>query len=104
MTGRVTRTGESGAQVELSNGIEAYIRPQEFADGMDGRPEALEAGQEITAKVIRVESRERKVELSIRRFDRDEERRMLKQYVNNTQGPMTLGDVLQQAQAENKGE
>jgi len=104
VTGRVTRTGESGAQVELSNGIEAYIRPQEFADGMDGRPEALEAGQEITAKVIRVESRERKVELSIRRFDRDEERRMLKQYVNNTQGPMTLGDVLQQAQAENKGE
>lgn len=104
VTGRITRVGDHGAQVELANGIEAYIRPQEFSETIDGKPQALEPGQEVTGKIIRIDSRERKAELSIRRHDRDEERRMLKRYGGQHQQPLTLGDVLQEAQAESDDE
>ena len=100
VTGRITRVGDHGAQVELNMGVEAYVRPQEISENVV----VLEPGQEIAAKVMRVDLRERKVELSIRRYERDEERRMMKQYGNNQQELQTLGDMLQQAQQENHKE
>jgi small subunit ribosomal protein S1 len=99
VTARITRVGENGVQAELADGFEAYVRPQEFSEDLEGKPEGMAVGQEITGKIIRVDVRERKAELSIRRYDRDEERRMLKQYVGQ-QKPMTLGDMLKAQEAD----
>jgi small subunit ribosomal protein S1 len=100
VTGRVTRAGEHGVQLELTSGLEAYIRPQELSEDTQGNSHLPEPGQEITAKVLRTDSRERKLELSARRYDRDEERKMLKRYAGHNQEPLTLGDILQEAQTE----
>jgi len=100
VTGRVTRVGDNGAQIELSSGIEAYVRPQEISDVVT----VFEPGQEVSAKVMRVDLRERKVELSIRRHDREEERRMMKQYGGNQPEMQTLGDMFKNAQLEHHKE
>lgn len=104
VSGRVTRVGEHGVQVELQNGVEAFVRPTELSEDALGNETHPEPGQEITAKVIRVDARERRVELSIRRFDREEERRMIRQYDGKRQEPLTLGDVLRDASQETHAE
>jgi len=97
LTGRVTRAGEHGVQLELQNGMEGYVRPQEFSEDAEGNPQIPVPGQDVTGKVLRVDTRERKAELSIRRHDRDEERQMIKRYAGQNQDRLTLGDILQES-------
>jgi len=100
LTGRVTRLGENGAVIELASGLEGFVRSSELAEeDAQGQAVKLAAGQEITAKVLRIDARERRVDLSIRRYDRDQERQMLKRYAGQNQEPLTLGDVLIDSEA-----
>jgi len=49
---------------------------------------------------VRLDARERRVELSVRKHDREEERQMLKRYAGQNQQPLTLGEVLVEAETE----
>jgi small subunit ribosomal protein S1 len=100
VTGRIVRSGESGLTLELTSGIEAHIRQSELSEDALGRVQIPAVGEEVTAKVVRVDARERRVELSVRKQDRDEERQMLKRYAGQNQQPLTLGDVLVEAESE----
>jgi small subunit ribosomal protein S1 len=94
LTGKVTKVGDGGVVIDLGSGIEGFVRSHEMAEDLDGDTHKLAVGEEVTGKVMRVDARERRVDLSIRRFDRDEERQMLKRYAGNNQEPLTLADVL----------
>jgi small subunit ribosomal protein S1 len=100
VTGRVVRSGESGLALELTSGIEAYIRQSELSEDALGRVQIPAVGDEVSAKVIRLDPRERRVDLSVRKHDREEERQMLKRYAGQNQRPLTLGDVLVEAESE----
>ncbi len=100
VTGRVIRSGESGIMLELPSGIEAHIRQSELSEDAMGRVHVPAAGEEITAKIVRVDARERRVDLSVRRHDKDEERHLMKRYGGHHQQPLTLGDVLVEAEPE----
>jgi len=104
VSGRVIRTGESGLVLELTNGIEGHIRQSELSEDGLGRVMIPAVGEEVSAKIVRVDARERRVELSVRRHDRDEERTMLKRYAGQNQQPLTLGDVLVEAEPESPNE
>ena len=49
-------------------------------------------GDVVTASVIRVEKKPRRIEISVRKHDRKEERRLLKQYRDSGEG-VSLADV-----------
>src|SRR5262249_44164053 len=100
VAGRVVRSGESGLTLELTSGIEAHIRQSELSEDALGRVQIPAVGDEVTAKVTRVDPRERRVDLSVRKQDRDEERQLLKRYAGKNQQPLTLGDVLVEADSE----
>ncbi len=104
VTGHIIRTSESGLAIELPNGIEAFIRQSELSEDGLGRTQAPSVGEEITAKITRIDPRERRVDLSARKHDRDEERHLLKRYAGQNQQPLTLGDVLVEAESENNDE
>jgi len=104
VTGRVIRSGESGLTLELSSGLEGHIRQSELSEDALGRVQIPVAGEEVSAKVVRIDARERRVDLSVRRQDRDEERQMLKRYAGQNQQPLTLGDVLVEAEPETPSE
>jgi small subunit ribosomal protein S1 len=104
VAGRVIRSGESGLTLELTNGIEGHIRQSELSEDALGRVQTPAVGEEVAAKVLRIDARERRVELSVRRHDRDEERQMLKRYAGQNQQPLTLGDVLVEAETETPNE
>src|SRR5439155_20635805 len=92
--GRVVRSGESGLTLELASGVEAQIRQSELSEDSLGRVQVPAIGEDVSAKVIRLDARERRVDLSVRKHDREEERQMLKRYAGQNQQPLTLGDVL----------
>ncbi len=100
VTGRVVRSGESGLTLELTSGVEAHIRQSELSEDALGRVQIPAVGEEVSAKVVRIEPRERRVDLSVRKHDREEERQMLKRYAGQNQRPLTLGDVLVEAEPE----
>ena len=49
-------------------------------------------GEPITAFVLKINKKDRKVELSIRRYEREQERELLKKYSGNNARP-TLGEA-----------
>ena len=88
----------------LPGDVEASVRRQELAQDMEGKEQIPEVGQYVTAKVMRVDPKERRVELSIRRYERDEERQMVARYAGQNQGRLTLGDVLIESETEEPAE
>lgn len=103
ITGRVIRVAEGGAFVDAGNGIEAFVRQNELAEDGERNPIFPEIGQEATGKVTRVDARERRVELSIRKYDREQERQMLRRFDGRGQS-LTLGDVLMEQQQQDSPE
>jgi small subunit ribosomal protein S1 len=69
--GKVLRTAQFGAFVEIAEGVEGLCHVSEATDG-HGAPVKLEQGQEMEFKIIRMNPEEKKVALSIRAVSGDE--------------------------------
>jgi small subunit ribosomal protein S1 len=92
--GKVSRVSDAGIAVDLGSGVEGFVRRMELSETAEGEPEIPAVGAEVSGKITRLDARERRVDLSIRKHDREEERRMLKRYSGHNQEPLTLGEVL----------
>jgi len=67
--GIVTKITAFGAFVELENGIEALVHVTELSDQPFGKvEEVISKGQEVTAKVIKVDPEHKKIALSIKEY------------------------------------
>ena len=100
VTGKVTQVNDRGVTLDLGAGIEANIRESELSEDAEGEPVKPEIGAEIVGKISRVDVKERRLEVSVRRYDREEEKRMLKRYSGQNQEPLRLGDVLLDANSD----
>ncbi|MGD0367426.1 MAG: 30S ribosomal protein S1 [Acidobacteriaceae bacterium] len=93
--GKVLRTAQFGAFVEVAEGVEGLCHVSEATDG-HGVPVKLEQGQEHDFKIIRMNQEEKKVALSIRAVSGDEASRAdveaYKQPVSSS--TTTLGDLV----------
>ncbi|MFZ0689430.1 MAG: 30S ribosomal protein S1 [Acidobacteriaceae bacterium] len=93
--GKVLRTAQFGAFVEIAEGVEGLCHVSEATDG-HGAPVKLEQGQEYDFKIIRMNQEEKKVALSIRAVSGDEASRAdveaYKQPVSSS--TTTLGDLV----------
>ncbi|HEX4008137.1 MAG TPA: 30S ribosomal protein S1 [Acidobacteriaceae bacterium] len=69
--GKVLRTAQFGAFVEIAEGVEGLCHVSEATDG-HGAPAKLEQGQEMDFKIIRMNQEEKKVALSLRAVSGDE--------------------------------
>jgi small subunit ribosomal protein S1 len=93
--GKVLRTAQFGAFVEIAEGVEGLCHVSEATDG-HGAPIKLEQGSEHEFKIIRMNQDEKKVALSIRAVSGDEASRAdveaYKQPVSSS--TTTLGDLV----------
>jgi small subunit ribosomal protein S1 len=99
INGTISKVADFGLFVKLEGGFEGFIRANEIQakgskfDDAPVVPSALyKEGDAVTATVIKVNKKDRKVDLSIRRFERNEERELLKKY-SGKHDRMTIGDV-----------
>jgi small subunit ribosomal protein S1 len=69
VSGVVTKTTAFGAFVQLDNGIEALIHVTELSDQPFGKVEdVIQKGDQVTAKVIKLDPEHKKVALSIKEY------------------------------------
>jgi small subunit ribosomal protein S1 len=93
--GKVLRTAQFGAFVEIAEGVEGLCHVSEATDA-HGVPVKLEQGQELDFKIIRMNQEEKKVALSLRAVSGEEASRAdveaYKQPVSSS--TTTLGDLV----------
>ena len=76
--GHVTKIANFGVFVELAPGLEGLLHISEISDQKVEKPEdILKVGQEVEVKILRVDSDERKIGLSLKRaqWAQEEEKR-----------------------------
>ena len=72
--GKVTKIASFGAFVELEDGVDGLVHISQIADDhIDKVRDALQPGQEVEARVVKVDRNERRIGLSIRAVNMTEE-------------------------------
>ena len=67
--GKVIRTTDFGAFIELEDGVEGLLHVSELSHERVNKPEdVVQVGQDLTLKVIKLDPEERKIGLSLRAF------------------------------------
>ncbi|MCF8049862.1 MAG: 30S ribosomal protein S1 [Desulfobacterales bacterium] len=98
ITGTVTNVTDFGVFVELEEGIEGLIHVSEISKEKIKTPVGMfNVGDIITAKVMNINSDERRIGLSIKRLEMEDEQSLLNEYINNI-GPATstFGEILRE--------
>lgn len=96
--GIIAEVDPKGAAIELSDGVEGYLRASELSrERVDDARSILTVGEEIEAKFVGVDRKKRVVSLSIKAKDSDEEAAVMEEYSDpsaSTGG--TLGDLMKE--------
>jgi small subunit ribosomal protein S1 len=106
VTGTVSKVDEGGIEVTLQDGVSGYIRKSDLSrDRSEQRPDRFAVGEKVDAKITQLDRSTRKIVLSIKAKDIDEEKEAMAQYGSSDSGA-SLGDILGAAlkkQSEKQG-
>ena len=93
--GVIKEVDKRGAVVTLAEGIEGYIRSSEISrDRVEDARTELKEGEEVEARFLGVDRKNRTITLSIKAKDVAEEQAAIKSYSGGASGTATLGDML----------
>ncbi len=98
ITGTVTNVTDFGVFVELEEGIEGLVHVSEISKEKIKTPVGMyNVGDMLTARVMNINGEERRIGLSIKRLDLEDDQELLSEYVNNM-GPATstFGEILRE--------
>jgi small subunit ribosomal protein S1 len=103
VSGLITNVTDFGIFVEVEEGVEGLVHVSEVSKEKIKTPVGLfKVGDMITAKVINVAKKERRIGLSIRRAKKEEDQHLMKEYLNSSkEASSNLGDLLRE-EMENK--
>ena len=107
LAGRVVRTTEFGAFVELYEGIEGLVHVSELSkDRVDKPEDAVQVDQQVRVKIIKMDAVEKKIGLSIKAALDEPEEASLSDYADRQQGhgSATLGDLVDREVFQRGGE
>ncbi len=98
INGTVTNVTDFGIFVELEEGIEGLVHVSEISKEKIKTPVGMyNVGDQLTARVININTEERRIGLSIKRLEVDDEQELLHDYVNNAKAaPSSFGELLKE--------
>lgn len=103
VTCTISQISDKGLEVTLSNGLPGFIKKIDLSrDRSEQRPERFAVGEKIDAKISLVDKASRKVALSIKALEIDEEKQALSEYGSSDSGA-SLGDILGAAMKKKAG-
>lgn len=97
LKGTVTKTSKFGAFVQLMAGIEGLVHISEMAERrVTNAEEIVKPGQEVSVKILNIDSKAKRIALSMIQAQQDADRNEYKQYLENaeTTSGITIGDKL----------
>ena len=111
VTCTVSAIVDNGIEVRVNDSVPGFIRKSELSrERSEQRPDRFAAGEKVDAKVTQVDKSGRRLTLSIKAREADEEKQAMKAY-GSTDAGASLGDILgaaieekQKAQAEQQSE
>jgi len=102
VTGKVLSVDAKGAVVLLAEGVEATLKASELSrDRVEDARTVLNEGDDVEARIINVDRKNRGLNLSIKAKDAADEKEAMKNLSQETEAPKTIGDLIK-AQMENK--
>ncbi len=94
VTCTVTQVTDNGIEVAATDGVTGFIRKSDLSrERSEQRPERFAVGEKVDAKVTSVEKNARKISLSIKAREIDEEKQAMAEYGSSDSGA-SLGDIL----------
>jgi small subunit ribosomal protein S1 len=98
IAGTITNITDFGIFVELEEGIEGLVHVSEISKEKIKTPVGkFNVGDVITARVMNINSDERRIGLSVKRLEVDDKEGLLSEYVNNTRpATSTFGEILRE--------
>ena len=95
---------EGGVEVMLADNVPGFIRKSELSrDRSEQRPDRFAVGERVDAKVTAIDRATRRVTLSIKAREVDEEKRAMQEFGSSDSGA-SLGDILGAAIRRRQGE
>jgi len=98
VVGTVTNVTDFGLFVEIEEGIEGLVHVSEISKEKIKTPVGLfQEGQEVTAKVVNIGREERKIGLSLKRLEDEEEKTRYYEYIDSPKAATSnLGQLLKE--------
>jgi len=98
ITGTITNLTDFGVFIELEEGIEGLVHVSEISKEKIKTPVGMyNIGDVITARVMNINSDERRIGLSIKRLEMEDEQSILSEYVNSMKpATSTFGEILRE--------
>jgi small subunit ribosomal protein S1 len=94
VTCTVTAVQDNGIEVSLGDGVTGFIRKPDLArERGDQRPDRFAIGEKVDAKITAIDSKTRKLSLSIKAREVDEDKQAMAEYGSSDSGA-SLGDIL----------
>jgi small subunit ribosomal protein S1 len=94
VTCQVTAVVDGGLEVMIAGNVPGFIRRAELSrDRSEQRPDRYAVGDRVDAKVVNIDRRERKLSLSVKAHELEEEKQAMAEYGSSDSGA-SLGDIL----------
>jgi len=94
VTCTVTQVATAGIEVETTDGAQGFIRKADLSrDRVDQRPDRFALGDKIDAKITNIDASNRRLTLSIKALEIEEEQRAMADFGSSDSGA-SLGDIL----------
>ncbi len=104
LTGTVREVDAKGATIDISEGVEGYLRASDIAkERVDDATQHLKVGDSVEAKFMGMDRKGRSLQLSIRGKDEADVADTLSDYQSASGGTTKLGALLKE-QLDNRGE
>ena len=89
--GKIREKKDFGVFVELENGVDGLLRKEDYGNtDVDN----LNIGDELEATIAFIDEKRNKIRLSIKKLDKQKERKDLDKFNNENDDKMTLGDLI----------
>ncbi|PWC56225.1 30S ribosomal protein S1 [Azospirillum sp. TSO22-1] len=94
VTCTVTQVTDGGIEVSVGEGFTGFIRKSDLSrERSEQRPERFAVGEKVDAKVTQIERSSRRISLSIKAREMEEEKQAMAEYGSSDSGA-SLGDIL----------
>ena len=104
VTGTISGITETGIEITLPDGVPGFIRKSELSrDRSEQRPDRFAVGERVDAKVTTIDRATRRVSMSIKAREVDEEKKAMVEFGSSDSGA-SLGDILGAAIRRRQGE
>jgi small subunit ribosomal protein S1 len=98
---KIVKVANFGAFAELEDGVEGLIHLSELSsEKVENPEEVVTVGQELEAKIIKIDAEARKIGLSIRAFVEDAEQQEIDKVNRHASDTVTLGDMAPEQMAD----